>query len=276
MALGVDTADALSSIDWEAFHNWCGLYPAYAGRYFGGGYTWVQGEFTAAYNATGGALAKIVPLQASQSARQQATGSTGYSYGVSDATATCQNIGSAISAGQLNIPASGSVNVYLDVEQGTALTIDYWAGWSTTVFNYDLDAGSPFWPCIYAWYEEQSDGKYSPGSDVQNALNSACSSYPNHATLCYGLWSSEPELCSFCNFPEASPSWSVFNSCSQNICGTNKPVPLLLYQFAEKGGCNNTCGNDSFAGNQNLDLDSDNSGTTGAQNFMLDIQVSSS
>ena len=271
MALGIDTADALSMIKWSAFKNWCGLYPVFAGRYFGGGQDWVQGEFTAAYSATAAVLDKIIPIQASQSGRQQTTGSTGYSYGASDATATCQNIQSAISAGQLNIPSSGSVYVYLDVEQGTPLATDYWAGWSDTVFNYALGANSPFWPCIFAWYGAQPNGKYSPDSYVQNALNSSRSSYPGHATQCYGLWSNEPELCSFCNFPEASPAWSVFNSFNQNLGGTNKPVPLLLYQFAEKGACNTVCKNSSFAGDQNLDLNSDNNGTTGAQNYMLII-----
>jgi hypothetical protein len=271
MALGVDTASALSNINWEAFYDWCGLYPVYAGRYFGSGYNWVQGEFAAAYSATRGVLNKIVPIQASQSARQQAAGSAGYSYGASDAGTTCQNIALAISAGQLSIPASGSVYVYLDVEQGTALSAGYWAGWSTTLFNYPLGAGSPFWPCIYTWYAQQSNGKCSPSILIQNALNSSCSSYPNHAALCYGLWSSEPELCSYCNFPKASPDWSVFNPFSQNTCSSNKPVPLLLYQFAEKGACNTSCGNNSFAGSQNLDLDSDNSGATGAQNYMLAI-----
>jgi hypothetical protein len=271
MALGVDTADALNNISWDAFKNWCGMYPAFAGRYFGSGYDWVQGEFVAAYNTTGGALGKIVPIQASQSSRQQTAGSAGYSYGVSDATATCQNIGLAISAGQLNIPSSGSVYVYLDVEAGTELTTDYWAGWSHTVFNCPLGANSPYWPGIYAWYGQQSNGKYSLDSNVQNALNSSYTSYPGQATQCYGLWSSEPELCSFCNFPKTSPSWSVFNSCSQNICGVHKPIPLLLYQFAEKGACNTACGNPTFAGDQNLDLDSDNNGLTGAQNYMLII-----
>jgi hypothetical protein len=271
MALGVDTASALSDIDWSAFKNWCGLYPAFAARYFGSGYSWVKGEFTAAFQATGGALGKIAPIQASQSARQQTTGSNGYADGASDATATCQNIQSAISTGQLNVPSSGSVYVYLDVEQGTALTTDYWSGWAHTVFNYSLGANSPFWPCIYAWYEEQPNSKYSPNGTVQNALNLSCSNYPGLATQCYGLWSSEPELCSFCNFPASSPVWSVFNSFSQNLCGTNKPVPILLYQFAEKNACNTTCDNASFAGEQNLDLDSDNNGTTGAQNYMLII-----
>jgi|GEM_PF-5582634 hypothetical protein len=32
MALGVDTADALSSVNWGAFRNWCGLYPVFADR----------------------------------------------------------------------------------------------------------------------------------------------------------------------------------------------------------------------------------------------------
>ncbi len=271
MALGVDTVDALSSIDWSAFKDWCGLYPAYAGRYFGSGYNWVQEEFTAAYSATGGVLSKIVPIQSSQSGRQQTTGSDGYNYGVSDAGATCQSIVSAINAGELKIPASGSVYVYLDVEQGTALTTDYWAGWSNTVFNYPFGANSPFWPCIYTWYGEQSNGQYAPSSYIQDALNSSCSSYPNHATLCYGLWSNEPEPCSFCNFPKVSPDWSVFNSFSQNICDASKPVPLLLYQFAETGGCVVACNNPSFAGGQNLDLDSDNNGLTVAQNYMLTI-----
>jgi hypothetical protein len=271
MALGVDTASALSNINWSAFKQWCGMYPAFAGRYFGSGYTWVPGEFTAAYQTTSGLLGKIVPIQASQSTRQQTAGSTGYNYGASDANTTCRSIGSAISAGQLNIPSSGSVYVYLDIEEGTALTTDYWAGWSQEVFNYSLNAGSPFWPCIYTWYGQQSNGKYAPASQVQNALNSAGSSYPGHATQCYGLWANEPELCSLCNYPKVSPDWSVFQSYSQNINGANKPVPLLLYQFAEKSACNSVCNNASFAGNQNLDLNSDNNGASGAQNYMLII-----
>jgi hypothetical protein len=267
MALGVDTASSLGSINWTAFKNWCGVYPVYAGRYFGSGYGWTPGEFVAANKATSGVLNKIIPIQASRAGNQQATGATGYNYGVSDAVATCQSIKTAIGSGELALPSSGSVYVYLNVEQGTVLSTDYWAAWSSNVFNFFINGSAPFWPCVYTWYGPESNGKYSPSAYVQNALNSGYSVYPDHESLCYGLWSNEPEPSRYYNFPSVDPDWSVFSPCYQATPGAIKPVPLLLYQFAEQSN------NPSFAGGQNLDLDSDNSSITGAQNYMLLISA---
>jgi hypothetical protein len=264
MALGVDSASSLASINWQSFYNWDGSYPTYAGRYFGGSFSWVPGEFIAAMKETGGILNKIVPIQSCITGNEQATGAVGYNLGKTDAINTCLSIVSAINSGQLVIPPSGSVYVYLDVEMGVNLSVDYWAAWSSNIFNYVMNGNCPFWPCIYTWYGAQPNGKFSPGESVQNVLNSVYTTYPDHESLCYGLWSNEPEPNAYIA-AKASPSWSVFNPVFQKTPGASKPVPLLLYQFAEKGT------NTAFAGGQNLDLDSDNSGITVAQNYMLTI-----
>lgn len=65
MALGVDTASRLDSIDkagWQAFESYEGRYPSYAGRYFSGPYAWVLGEGKSAKIGTGGVLSKIFPI----------------------------------------------------------------------------------------------------------------------------------------------------------------------------------------------------------------------
>jgi hypothetical protein len=264
-----------TGITWSAFYNWeqPNRYPAYAGRYFDSSSSWTPGEFASAKSATGGVLNKIVPLQAGNASREQQAGSIGHGYGDSDARATCQQIVNALNAGVLAIPPSRQIYVYLDVEANTALSVDYWAGWATAVYHYPAGSTYPFWPCIYGHYtKDPSNGRYSP--DVAAALNSSYSNYPSDPTRCFGLWSSEPEPCSYCN-PNASPDWSVFNPFSQSYGETAYPVPLLLYQFAEHGilaqnsGCVYYCGRQDYAGGQNLDLDSDNSGNSGAQNYML-------
>jgi len=274
MALGVDTASYLTDIDWTAFEGWAGEYPSYAGRYFGGGYDWESGEFSSAYAATGGTLSKIIPLQGDTTAiqeRQETSGSAGFTYGQEDAQATCDSIKTALTNNELQLPTGGVVALYMDVEDGVALTVDYWSGWANAVFTYKLSDGSePFSPCIYTRFVKNSSGMYVPQSSVAQALNSSCASYPTEQTLCYGLWSNEPEPCSYCT-PPFNPDWTVFGPVTQ-VCGQAlHEVYVELYQFAERSGCVNTCNVPDFAGKQNLDLDSDNSGQTGAQQAMLVI-----
>lgn len=265
MAFGVDTTSYLNTINWSAFYSEVGEYPVFAGRYFGGGYSWSSGEFSSAKTSTGNVLSRIYPLQASVVTRQETIGSTGYDYGVSDANATIGNIIDAIDAGQLQLGSSGLVVVYLDVETDTVLSTDYWAGWSTTVIQYYTSSlGGPWEPGVYTHYVQESNGTYSIDSDTSNALNEAPSKYPNGSTQCRGLIPMEPEPCSDCT--STAPAWPTFNTFSQAVYGN---VPVYLWQYAENNGCINTCGVSNFAGGQNLDFDSSDS--TGAQNYMLVI-----
>ena len=85
--------------------------------------------------------------------------------------------------------------------------------------------------------------------------------------MCYGLWTAQPEDCSYASDPTAIPDWSVFGSFTQTRCGNKFPVPLYLYQYMEPGSALNICGVKGFAGGQNLDLDS--SDNRGGQSYML-------
>lgn len=94
MAFGVDTADYLSDINWANLKNWKGEYPNFAGRYFYAGYGWSLSEFATAKQDTNGMLNKIHPIQGAvgNKSRLEATGSTGYKYGVEDANAIAKEI----------------------------------------------------------------------------------------------------------------------------------------------------------------------------------------
>jgi hypothetical protein len=210
----------------------------------------------------------VVPITGSISSRQTTSGTTGYDYGSSDGETTCENIVAAIQAGQLVLPSDQPVMVYRDIEQGTDIMPAYWAGWATAVDNYTYNGLAPFNPGIYTYYVKQANGLYSPQSSVQTCLNTVCEYWPDAEYLCYGLWANEPEPCSYCD-PSAVPDWSVFNAFTQTGCGNKFPVPLHLYQYAERPGCINTCGVSNFAGGQNVDLDGSD-GTQGTT-YMLVI-----
>lgn len=272
MAWAIDTTEALndSSVNWTAFYDWKQAWPQWAGRYFGGGYNWSAGEFTAAKKATGGALVRIAPLQGSQASRQQTAGSTGHEYGVSAANATCANIIDAINASQLSLPTNEPVIVYLDVEQGTSIMPAYWAGWATTVYNYVHNGVAPFLPGMYTDYVlDTSNNLYYPQSSVQTCLNTVCTYWPGDNYFCYGLWANEPEPCSYASDSTAVPDWSVFGSFTQTGCGNKFPVPLYLYQHMEHKAAVDTCGVSNFAGGNDFDLDS--SDDKGGQTYMLAI-----
>jgi hypothetical protein len=272
MASGVDTSSLLSNINWTSLNNWWGKYPAFAVRYFGSCTTacsnWSSGEGTNGKLATGGVLNRIIPMQASVLSKQQTTGSTGYNYGVTDANATCQNIAASITSGELAVPASGVVYVYLDVEAGTILSADYWAGWADTVWHYKVGTSAPLAGSMYCWFGVQPNGSYSADSNVQNALTNASANYPTLKTLCHSFWSNEPEPCPLCS-PTATVTWPTFNCFQQIVGGVTYSVCVLVWQYAESGvGCPSTCGTINFAGGQTVDLD-DTDSTVGLNYAMV-------
>lgn len=86
------------------------------------------------------------------------------SQGAADARSTCEQIVDALQVdpatqkSELQLPASGFVFVFLDVEPQTILDVNYWRGWSRGVASYLLwqedENGfgvplQPFLPCLY-------------------------------------------------------------------------------------------------------------------------------
>ncbi len=317
MGFGVDTTCFLfatndvslsvtngNGIDWKAFKAWKGVYPTFAGRYFGGGSSYKAGEFKSAYGTTGtdGALQYIFPIQASQGggtgnyygqSYYDVTGTTGYNYGVHDATQLCNTMANALATTELHVQSSGTglVIVYLDVESGLApLKSAYWAGWANTVHTYQLSGTTtkPFVPGIYCGYTT-SGGKYVVPSDIQTVFDNAAKYWTHSNVRCRGLWTAEPEPCSYCTSgADVSADWGQFATTTQTLQTGTVEVPLYLWQYAEYGNVSSQtggcvyptttiagvkyfgCGPDSsFAGGQNLDLDG--SDGRGGEAYMFKI-----
>lgn len=138
--------------------------------------------------------------------------------GSADAQKLCDGITNVINDSQGNIlmPGSGQVYVYLDVEANTNFAYAYWQGWSSTVNSYKLSNGaSPYFACCYC---DPNDKPVSgqTHSDPCSILNNA---------PCYGVWSSEPEPgpCSV-----VGPAWNPAACAS---------VYTLLWQYLEQPCC---------------------------------------
>jgi hypothetical protein len=112
----------------------------FAGRYFLGSATeaeviagsgfclWAHGEASDPVTP-----ARIVPLQRADPVRQSATGGAGEFFGSQDATALAQQIDRCLAVGDLLIAGTAQVLVFLEVGDGTPLSVEYWASWATTV-----------------------------------------------------------------------------------------------------------------------------------------------
>lgn len=283
MGLGVDTASSLSSINWVDFYDWKNAYPTFAGRYFGGGLSYQPGEFKAAYADTHDTLQYIFPIQAAQGggtgnyygqSYYDVEGTTGYNYGVHDATLLCDSMATALSNTELHVQSSGLVIAYLDVESSDTLKSAYWAGWANTVHTYQLSGttNKPFVPGIYCGYTT-SGGKYVVPSDIQTVFDNAAKYWTHSNVRCRGLWTAEPEPCGYCTSgTDVSADWGQFVTAKQYLTTGTVEVPLYLWQYAESGFCDPTTGICSggckyacsppypdFAGKQNLDLDGSDS-----------------
>jgi len=273
MAFGVDTVSYLDQISWSKLHAWKGQYPAWAGRYFGGGHTWSGTEFTSAKAATNNMLQCIAPIRASTSS-QSTSGSAGYQAGSSDATDTCTRITNAINANQLGVPvASGTVIVYLDNEplsstDANVVTADYWAGWANTMYHFVYQGAQPFRPGLYCPFELDGSGKWVAELAIQGSLSEAHSKYPNDYTLCSATWTFQPHtpVADYC--PAGSnPDWSLIGSFNQSQPDGAVNVPTYIWQYASPVACKAGC--PDFGGGQNLDMDG--SDGTPAESYMLVI-----
>lgn len=156
-----------------------------------------------------------------------------YAQGHADGVTVCATISYVVS----NVPNSGiyipgnhHLTVYLDVEQNRALSQNYWNGWANAVYYARWGSWLPYYPGIYC----------NPPSGIGNPCGVA-SSGPIHAD---GIWSNQPEYCSYCTSGHNFPGWAPSN-CSGRT--------TTLWQYAEDGPCRTGCGNRPDW--PNLDLD---------------------
>lgn len=268
---GIDTTDALNSpnTNWTNFKNWNGAYPGWAGRYFDPNNpgSWVDGEGKAVKQTTGGVLNQILPVTPGYI--QSVIGGT-HADGVTHANTICGKIVERLTNGELGLPPSNKVYVYLDVEASMTLSVDFWSGWATTVNTYLYNGQQPFYPALYCHFTQDGSGKYMPDSSIQSVLNQATSKYPSDLNLCVGFWTTQPQL-PFPTYCTSNPTldWTLFGTYSQPYGSNSFVVPVLVWQFAatDVQGC--TGNNYPIAGGNNFDLDGINNN---ASSYMLAIK----
>jgi len=218
-----------------------------------GGYNYSEGEFKSAHASTNNTLEYIVPIQAAgDQVHYDVEGTSGYNYGVSAASTTCQNLNDALNNTELHLPSGGEVIVHLDMEPNSSpLKSAYWAGWADTVHNYVLSGTEdtkPFIPGIYCPYWKNTDGKYEPATSVQTVFDNAYKYWTNKNVRCRGLWSPQPELCSYCTSgADVSADWSDFVTTDQTLNSGTVEVPLYLWQYAEYGNVKEKAGGCTYA-----------------------------
>lgn len=291
MAFGIDTLTNLNNadFDWSNFYEWRGLWPEFVGRYFGpsnGSGLAVSGEFKSFYGTTGNACKYVVPICSPFQSRETETGTTGYDDGVSDANDTIKLINDFLNSGELAIPSSGEIYVYLDVEANTAISPAYWSGYANTIYlAKDAGGAQIFFPAIYTQFVQNSSGKYVPQTSVVNTLTDACKDWPDAYVRCFGFWPNEPEnpASTYCVAKPGTLDFGVFGTFSQNLCASGSAdVPVLLWQYADPCVCL-PAGYSSYAGlgnatiycgstpYQNNNIDMDGSDSTGAESYMMTI-----
>ncbi|MEV1155945.1 glycoside hydrolase domain-containing protein [Micromonospora chokoriensis] len=188
-------------INWAAVGAWHnGVAPAFAGRYFLGTPTqpevdldlgfclWAHGE-----GGDPAGPAAVVPLQRSEPDRQQATGTLGAQFGAEDARAVGAYLERCAGVGDLVLPLDRYyVLVFLEVDSGVAMSVDYWSMWAHTVEGMVLDLhpqglARPLKPAIACAFEQAAPGSLAlPEASVQVCLSQPAPA-GRHRT-CYGFW----------------------------------------------------------------------------------------
>ncbi len=206
----------------EVFEFW--------GRYFGN-----NGQFGTSMNNESTSPTNYIALEAlwmksagiTHIVPINAPGNTylGTSDGYAAGQAGCDGIVKVVqnSGGRIAIPGGNAVNVYLDVEQGQTLTLQYWNGWSSAVDGYSYNGSYPFYACCYT----EPNSQYN----TQTPCPVLCDSSAN---ICYALWSNSPEDPAYCT--TAPPSWGPDNCACGNIFTSlwqyDEAIPTLCLAYS--------------------------------------------
>jgi Domain of unknown function (DUF1906) len=198
-----------TQIDWSQVSQWMQQADPtsgdalFAGRYFlgtataaevddGAGFClWAHGE--AGVDAPGW----IVPIQRADPVRQAAKGGAGDAFGKRDATEIGGYLDRCLAVGSLQVIGTKQILVFLEVADGTELSIEYWAAWANQLHDVMLsneqllartDDGTqlltPAILCAYAW--DDATGAFLPEPNVRAVLDEYGPS--GYRTYCDGLW----------------------------------------------------------------------------------------
>lgn len=204
-------------VDWDQITTWmddAGA-PEFAGRYFLGHPTddellaepeaglgfclWAHGE---GWQTT--SPDRIVPIQRADPVRQATTGIAGGTYGRIDGEAFAAHLDRCLAVGDLEIRDTAQILVFLEVADGTELSIDYWSRWATAVYEAFLDPVREdvraAWPvgtpdqrlqplvpaiaCAFEWDEDSES--FLPEPSVRRCLDLMGPRGTN--SRCRGLW----------------------------------------------------------------------------------------
>jgi hypothetical protein len=117
--------------------------------------------------------------------------------------------------GPLQKPSTGTIYCWLDVEESSSLSLNYWNAWAGFIAGYPWDDDSyPLYACLYC---------------QPCAAHPTCSTVQNGAA-CTAVWTSEPQKCS--NTLNSLPTFTSAYNC--NSCGVANNVPTTLWQFADQ------------------------------------------
>lgn len=175
----------------------------------------------------------LCPITEPYQTRLSTGGSTGHSYGVSDASTFITAMADVVEWTGISVP--NSLICYLCLESGYGLAVDYWNGWATTINSAVFVGAEP----LYA-------GLYLNPSTSSGACSTVASA--GSGEECYAIWTSTPEPCSRCLTP-----FSQLSGWSGTPCSS---LPSYMWQYAEAGsaGCYSpTCGYIELPANVDLD-----------------------
>jgi hypothetical protein len=235
-------------VDWDAFVAWRGGgVPRFAGRYLiGSRWQWVHGEAGTLLDRPDlGADLRIMPIQRADADRQKATGDDGERYGTEDGFAFNNTLQRCLDVGDLAL-AKDSVYAFLEVEDGTALSADYWRGWCSAlagglVFKTKRLASGfelpvliqPMRPCILCSFgRDAASNKLVAPAAVRQALSTvAAASGLYEDTRCHGFWARSREVAY--RVPSPTLDWTSFADYQQPQPKGPVGVPVLLWRYAD-------------------------------------------
>lgn len=235
-------------VDWDALVAWRGgRVPRFAGRYLiGSPWQWAHGEAGPLLDRPDlGADLRILPIQRADADRQKATADKGERYGTEDGFAFNDALQACLDVGDLAL-AKGSVYAFLEVEDGTALSADYWRRWCSALargmaFTTKRLSGGfempvpiqPMLPCILCSFgHDAASGKLVAPEAVRQALNTVAAAGSIYKdTRCHGFWARAPEVAY--RVPSPTLDWTAFADYQQPQPKGPVPVPVLLWRYAE-------------------------------------------
>jgi hypothetical protein len=236
MIVGVDTfATHLDLITWADVTTWNnGTAVAFAGRNFlAKDFLWGHGEATNALTNPDPnhpqnlavTVPLIAPIQAPQPDRQQFEGRLGSLFGEIDGRAICARLAWSIAAGEFQVQATRLALVWLAVDPTVALSVDYWAGWSSAVNHFASSsvgatlAGNPaplarpFLPCILCRYTADTAGAWHPDPHVRAVITNPG---PGGYTP-FALWADAPDPDPNGVRPNPVLNWTQFSAATSPL-----------------------------------------------------------